>query len=207
MKIPFGFVEQLSKEVLVKSGFSEEQAQQLEEVKKRAALAEKEVAKRMEVAANRFANKALGVQEIPWYVITVYCAYLNVCLTCMSMFIRADFVSLTICCVALQMVLHPERAERNYFRYLVLGLVISLFYDIFWLFIKSGEYHSELNVEDGGSETKVRRFSLYMSYFNFFFRIFMTLVFWKDSLDFEIISSNARRSSQRHRMEQREPEY
>jgi hypothetical protein len=101
MKIPFGFVEQLSKEVFVRSGFSEEQAEKIEEVKKKAAFAEKEVAKRMEVAANRFANKALGVQEIPWYVITVYCAYLNACLTCMSMFIRADFVSLTICCVAL----------------------------------------------------------------------------------------------------------
>lgn len=105
------------------------------------------------------------------------------------------------------MVLHPERVERNYFRYLVLGLVVSLFYDVFWLFIKSGEYHTELNVEDGGTETKVRRFSLYISYFNFFFRIFMTLVFWKDSLDFEIISSNARKSSQRYRQNNREPEY
>ena len=101
MKVPFGFVEQLSKQVFISHGLTEEQAEQMEELKKRAGLAEKEVAKRMEVAANRFANKTLGVQEIPWYVITVYCAYLNVCLTCMSMFIRADFVSLTICCVAI----------------------------------------------------------------------------------------------------------
>lgn len=153
----------------------------------------------MEVAVNKFASRTLGVNEIPWYVITVYCAYLNVVVTCLSCFIRADFISLTVACVAINMVLHPEHAERNYFRYLVLGLVISLVFDVFWLFIKSGEYHTAIGAEDGGTETKVKRFSLYMSYFNFFFRIFMTLIFWKDSLDFEIIAGNARRSSSRYR--------
>lgn len=101
MKIPFGFVEQISKEVLIKQGLSEERAQQVEELKNKAILAEKEVAKRMEVAANRFASRTLGVREIPWYVITVYCAYFNVVVTCLAMFMRSDFVSLTVCCVAI----------------------------------------------------------------------------------------------------------
>lgn len=55
MKVPFGFVEQLSKEVFVKQGWSEEQALQMEQMKQKAEVAEKEVARRMEVAANRFA--------------------------------------------------------------------------------------------------------------------------------------------------------
>jgi hypothetical protein len=81
----------------------------------------------------------------------------------------------------------------------VLGLVVSLFYDVIWLFLKSGEFHTDASPEDGGMGVSLRRFSLYISYINFFFRIFMTLVFWKDSLDFEIISSNARRSSRSSR--------
>jgi len=207
MKVPFGFVEQMSKEVFIKHGLSEERAEQMDELKKKAEMAEKEVARKLEVATNRFAERTLGVKEIPWFVLTVYCAYFNVVATCLAMFVRADFISLTICCIALQMVLHPERAERNYFRYLVLGLVLSLFYDVFWLFIKSAEYRTEMSIEDGGTEVSVRRFSLYMSYLNFFFRIFMTHIFWKDSLDFEIISSNARRSSSRYRSEQQEQEF
>ena len=36
-------------------------------------------------------------------------------------------------------------------------------------------------------ETKLRLFSLYMSYLSFFYKILVALVYWKDSLDFDLV--------------------
>jgi hypothetical protein len=171
------------------------------DLQKRAGAAEKEMAKKFDVVINNVAYNTFGMTDIPWFRLTVYLAFIDMILVCLTMFMRADFINLTICCVALHMVLEPDNVERDYFRYLVLGLVMSLFFDIFWLFIKSGEYHTELNTEDGGVETSIRRFSLYVSYFSLIFRVFMALVFWKDSIDFDqIIRGHARGGGSSGRM-------
>lgn len=188
MKGPFGFVTSYyAQEALMEKGLSNDQAVRLEELARRATIVEKDFAKKFDTMANNVAYNTMGMTEIPWFRITIYCAIIDMILVCLTMFMRADFINLTICVVALYMVFEPENIKRDFFRMLVLGIVISLFYDIFWLFMKSGEYHSDINLEDGGLETRVRRFSLYVSYFAFFFRIFMGLVFWKDSIDFESI--------------------
>lgn len=69
---------------------------------------------------------------------------------------------------------------------MVLGIFISIIYDLFWFSIKSLEYSSDLK-SDAGLERRVRIFSLYMSYISFFVRLIMGLVYWKDSLDFDNI--------------------
>jgi hypothetical protein len=57
---------------------------------------------------------------------------------------------------------------------------MSLGYDLAWFFM-----HDVSNdTSDGGLQKGIKNFSLYMSYFSFFFRIIVALVFWKDSLDF-----------------------
>jgi len=43
---------------------------------------------------------------------------------------------------------------------------------------------------DGGVERGIRNFSLTVSYFSFIVRIFVALVFWKDSMDFARIIQN-----------------
>lgn len=69
---------------------------------------------------------------------------------------------------------------------LVGAVFFSLFYDLFWFGLKTAEYSQDLK-SDGGMEKSLRKFSLYSSYVSFFFRLFIALVYWKDSLDFENI--------------------
>ncbi len=89
------------------------------------------------------------------------------------------------------MLLNTHFIQRHTFRILVAGIVITLFYDMLWFYLKSIEYSSDSTV-DGGVEKGIRKFSLYMSYISFFFRILMALVFWKDSMDFENIMQGSR---------------
>lgn len=63
---------------------------------------------------------------------------------------------------------------------LVLMIFLSLIADLVWFYVND----LSNDVEDGGIEKSVRSFSLTMSYFSFFFRFIVALVFWKDSLDF-----------------------
>ena len=58
---------------------------------------------------------------------------------------------------------------------LVVGVVISLFYDIAWFYLKHSEYAADEKLGDGSAETVVRKFSLTMSYISFIFRVSYTL--------------------------------
>ena len=71
---------------------------------------------------------------------------------------------------------------------------MSWVYDFLWLFLFSASA-SEEDEEDGGNEYKLRRFVRLMSYINFFFKIIMVLVFWKDSRDFRNIIRNNSKGS------------
>lgn len=79
-----------------------------------------------------------------------------------------------------------EESKRNAknFRYLVLGIFISVVYDILW-FMAIGSDLGNKDLGDGGKELWVREFSLYMAYLHFFVKIITAFVFWKTSLDFD----------------------
>lgn len=81
------------------------------------------------------------------------------------------------------MILNTEKIKRWTFRALVLGIFVSLLYDLFWFMMH--DVNNDLS--DGGLQKSIKNFSLIMSYFSFFFRIIVALVFWKDSLDFNRI--------------------
>lgn len=82
------------------------------------------------------------------------------------------------------MVHEPSEVKKWTFRLLVLGIFLSLIFDI--VFFVINDYGNEKQY-DGGAESGVRGFSVYMSYFSFFFRFIVALVFWKDSVDFNKI--------------------
>ena len=84
------------------------------------------------------------------------------------------------------MLLNLNRVTQNTFRLLVLGILVSIIYDLFWFSLKTSEYSQDLK-HDAGLERSVKIFSLYMSYFSFFLRLIMALVYWKDSVDFDNI--------------------
>ena len=81
------------------------------------------------------------------------------------------------------MMLDTTKVKRWTFRLLVLGIFITLIHDL--LFFMTQEYNTDQT--DGGVEKGIRNFALTMSYFSFFFRIIVAIVFWKDSLDFNRI--------------------
>ena len=83
---------------------------------------------------------------------------------------KEDFVNITICTTALFMMFNTDRISRGLFRILVLGIFISLVYDILWFFIKHSEF-AEDQKADGGMETNIRRIVLILSYISFILRV------------------------------------
>mmetsp|Transcript_28750 Transcript_28750/g.27713 ORF Transcript_28750/g.27713 Transcript_28750/m.27713 type:complete len:160 (+) Transcript_28750:118-597(+) len=136
----------------------------------------------------------VGVQTIPWLKFSFYLTLFYACVTCLKLFYRPDFLDLTIVVSAIFMLTNAYKITSNTFRGLVIAIIFSLFYDIFWFGIKSNEYKADQK-DDGGLQGGIRMFSLYMSYISFFVRIFMALVYWKDSLDFQKMTKQ--RSSHR----------
>ena len=54
----------------------------------------------------------------------------------------------------------------------MLGVFISVLYDIVWFYLKHAEYASGI---DGSSEVGLRKFSLLMSYASFLLRVIINL--------------------------------
>jgi hypothetical protein len=73
---------------------------------------------------------------MPWLRLTWVVLCLYTVLTVMVMFSRSDFVNLTVCTAAIYMLFNTESLTRMRFRALVLGIIISLVYDLFWFIIK-----------------------------------------------------------------------
>jgi hypothetical protein len=107
-------------------------------------------------------------------------------MTCLVHFYKADFVNLTVCTVAIYILTNAKDAKPAHFRYLVAGTILSFVYDLVWLFLCGSELAGD-DEEDGGMETSVRKFSLWMTIISLIFKVVMTFVFWMASLKFEDI--------------------
>lgn len=94
------------------------------------------------------------------------------------MFLRPDFLNLTVCLLGLYMMFNIDMISKTKFRMLVLGIFLSLIYDIIWFYIKHSEYAggSDLTKSDGNTEVAIRKFSLLVSYTSFFFRVSNKLI-------------------------------
>lgn len=130
---------------------------------------EKALEAKIDIVANTFAKKA-GYTTVPWFMLTWWLLWLYTGVTCLVMFLRPDFLNLTICTTALYMMFNTDRITKGRFRMLVLGILISIIYDLFWFYMKHAEYTAEPKV-DGGGEVRIRKFSLMMSYASFLLRV------------------------------------
>lgn len=106
---------------------------------------------------------------MPWFTLTKIVLGIYTTLTCFVLFFRPDFINLTVCTSAIYMILNTEKIKRWTFRALVFGIFISLLIDLFWFMLQ--DYSNESS--DGGVERAVKNFSLTVSYFSFFFRVYM----------------------------------
>lgn len=109
----------------------------------------------------------LGFNYVPWFTLTKILLGIYTALTCFVLFFRPDFINLTVCTAAIFMLVHTDNIKKWTFRILVLGIFISLLYDLFWFMLQ--DYSSDTS--DGGVEKSVRNFSLSVAYFSFFFRV------------------------------------
>lgn len=77
----------------------------------------------------------LGFNHVPWFTLTKIVLGIYAALTCLVLFFRADFVNLTVCTSAIYMILNTEKIKRWTFRALVLGIFLSLGYDLVWFML------------------------------------------------------------------------
>lgn len=111
--------------------------------------------------------KKLGFSHVPWFTLTKIVLAIYSTLTCFVLFIRPDFVNLTVCTAATFMILNTDRISRLTFRLLVLGIFISMIIDLLWFFFT--DFAGDTS--DGGVEKSLKGFGMTMSYFSFFFRV------------------------------------
>lgn len=135
---------------------------------------EKVMEEKLDAVSNKLAQR-VGYESVPWFKLTWFLLWIYTGLTMFVLFSRSDFINLTVCTVAIFMMFHTERITRTRFRMLVLGIFMTLIYDMVWFTIKSREYQEDLKT-DGGMERGVRTFSLWMSYVSFIVRVSLRFV-------------------------------
>ena len=113
--------------------------------------------------------KKLGMNSVPWFRLTCYVLGIYSLLTCLVMFFRTDFINLTVCTVAIYMMMNTDKIRKWTFRMLVMAIILSMVYDVIWV-IMIQDFSSE-RPEDGGLEKTVRNFSLKMSLVSLVFRV------------------------------------
>ncbi|TNV72186.1 hypothetical protein FGO68_gene616 [Halteria grandinella] len=152
---------------------------------------EHELEEKLDAVANNLALK-YGYDSVPWFALTWWVLWIYTILTLLVMFLRPDFLNLTICIIGLYMMFNTDRITKNKFRMLVFGVALSIVYDLVWFFMKHQEYAPDVGATEttSGVEAGVKKFSLMMAYTSFFFRFFVMIVLWKDSLDFSKIIQN-----------------
>ena len=140
-------------------------------------------------------SPARGKDKGSFFWWTFYLTIALLFITVLVCFYKADFVNLTVCCMALYqlemikfepIVLKnaPKPESYKYWRMCVGFALLSVVYDILWLLMKSSEY-SEKDAGDAGVEKSIRSFSLFWTYISMFAKLVMSLVYWKTSLNFD----------------------
>jgi hypothetical protein len=130
---------------------------------------EKVILEKVDSVAAQIAQK-YGYDSVPWFKLTWYLLWIYTVLTNLVLFHRSDFINLTVCVVAIYMMFNTSTITRTRFRMLVLGIFITLVWDLIWFSLKHSEYSDDLK-HDGGNERGIRTFSLYMSYISFIVRV------------------------------------
>ena len=77
----------------------------------------------------------LGFTYVPWFTLTKIVLGIYTILTCFVLFFRTDFINLTVCTAATYMLLNTDKIRKYTFRILVLGIFLSLLYDLFFFMV------------------------------------------------------------------------
>lgn len=110
-------------------------------------------------------------------------------LTLASAFGRPDFLNLTIVTLCILQINEPRFLRRNYFRLLILMVIISIFYDIYWTLYLSSEFSKDQqNPEESAVDVYHKQNAVTWTIFNIVWKAFVFLpTIWRVSLDFKAI--------------------
>jgi len=110
---------------------------------------------------------------VPWYTLTWAMLIIQLVLTMLSSFLKADFVTLTCVTAGLLFVHDARNLGKQTFRKLVALVFLSLIYDVIWFSF----YDEELeNIIDGNIQPRLRKIFLLINYFSFMFRVSFQLI-------------------------------
>ena len=129
---------------------------------------------------------ALKGRGLEWFDLTLAVTWIQLAITIVCMLNRPCMITMSIMTLALYVLHFPAVVTRKTFRYFVAILAFSWVYDFLWLFILSSSASDE-DLEDGGSEYKLRRLTKFVSWISLLFKIIVVAVFWKASIDFRLI--------------------
>ena len=79
--------------------------------------------------------RSLGFNYVPWFNLTILLLAIQSIITCFVLFFRSDFVNLTVCTIAIYMMMNTDKVKKWTFRILVFIVIISLVYDLVWFFL------------------------------------------------------------------------
>ena len=76
-----------------------------------------------------------GVRPIKWASLTFTLTIIYTVLVIMCCMTRADSLNITVCCLAIYLLLYTNDVSKRSFRALVLLTLLSLLYDLIWYFL------------------------------------------------------------------------
>lgn len=114
---------------------------------------------------------------VTWTLIAFQCV--TNAFTC---YYRADFLTTLVNTLAILYLNDLDGLDRDHFRWLPLLQVVSIGYDLAWLLILQ-DLDNESQLENG-LEGSIKRFSLSLSYVQFFFKFLIFFVLWKVSYNY-----------------------
>ena len=143
-------------------------------------LFEKKVAVGMDEMAD-----GMGIRQPPWYRWLVWLTILYVFLTLLTLFTLPNFIDLTFSSLTMFMI-EPLTLTKGAFRTLLLGVIISFFFDIFHIIMRASFYWDfELYFQD--NEKGIRRFALIWAIILLLVKFFQMIIMWKVSVDYDEI--------------------
>lgn len=155
---------------------------------------ERLMARQFEILSDNFA-KGLGLKATPWFKIMQWFNIIYMVLTLITLFLRTDFINLTVCVLIFYCISYINWVKRWHFRIVVGGLVISWLADVAWMILRTTSWWSRA-AYDGDVELTLRRICVVVTYLSFLFRFFLLLIFWKLSVDFSRLVKNRHEQSE-----------
>lgn len=140
---PFGFLDTMRDEAIETEAHDDDDndgkpksgiEQMVKESDKKIKQHEAKVIQSIENISSNIAYK-LGFDHVPWFTLTKIVLGIYTVMTCFVLFFRTDFINLTVCTSGIYMILNTDKIKKWTFRALVIGIFLSLAYDLFWFLL------------------------------------------------------------------------